>query len=58
MDANTKKKWTLSYDDGTLVVEGAQLEELPNGFRFDSRIGALRGPAFLYGDVIILSRWN
>lgn len=52
MDANTKKKWTLSYDDGTLVVEGAQLEELPNGFRFDSRIGALRGPAFLYGDVM------
>jgi len=44
--------WNLQFQDGTLVVRGASLNDLPEGFRFDSRINAVRGPAELYPWVI------
>ena len=47
--------WILEFQDGTLVVRGAKLEELPLGFRYDQRIGACRGEAYLYADVIYLA---
>jgi len=40
--------WNLRYHDGTLVVRGASAAELPPGFRDDDRIGAPRGPGWLY----------
>ena len=36
--------WTLQFDDGTLVVMGATLAELPPEFVWDKRIEAARGP--------------
>lgn len=44
--------WTLSFQDGTLLVEGAKVSDLPAGFRWDERLSQLRGPAHLYGEVI------
>ena len=44
--------WTLSFQDGTLLVEGAKISDLPSGFRWDERLNRLRGPAYLYGEVI------
>ena len=44
--------WTLSFQDGTLLVEGAKISDLPSGFRWDERLNQLRGPAYLYGEVI------
>ena len=44
--------WDLQFQDGTLVVRGASLNDLPRGFQFDSRINAMRGPADLYPWVI------
>ncbi len=44
--------WTLHFQDGTLLVEGATVEELPTGFRWDQRMEMPRGPAYLYGEVI------
>jgi superfamily II DNA or RNA helicase len=48
--------WRIQYQDGTLVVEGADLDLLPVGFVQDGRIGAPRGPAFLYRNVIQAAR--
>lgn len=48
--------WTLRFHDGTLVVEGATPEVLPDGFRYDDRIGWPRGPAWLYPDVVLRAR--
>jgi len=45
--------WTLRYQDGTLTVDGASLDALPMGFVFDDRVGAPRGPAFRYADVVL-----
>ena len=44
--------WELQFQDGTLVVRGASLQEVPPGFRFDPRINAIRGPADLYPWVV------
>ena len=44
--------WNLKFHDGTLVVQGASCEELPEGFVFDSRVQAPRGPAFLYAQLV------
>jgi superfamily II DNA or RNA helicase len=48
--------WRIRYQDGTLVVDGADLEHLPVGFRHDDRVGAPRGPAHLYRNVIQAAR--
>ncbi len=45
--------WTLAYQDGTLTVRGASADDLPVGFRPDDRVGAPRGPGFLYQDVVL-----
>ena len=45
-------KWKLEFQDGTLVVQGARVEDLPNGFKFDHRIQAPRGSAELYPWVV------
>ena len=45
--------WTIRYHSGTLVVEGATLADLPSGFRYDDRIGAPRGPAWRYSEVVL-----
>mgnify|MGYP002632250223 CR=1 FL=1 len=45
--------WTLRYQDGTLIVEGADLADLPEEFEFDDRIKAPRGPAWRYADVVL-----
>lgn len=46
------KHWELEFQDGTLVVQGAELNDLPDGFQFDHRIQALRGRADLYPWVV------
>lgn len=48
--------WTISFHDGTLVVAGGDLEQLPPGFRMDDRIGQPRGPAWLYPQVVTAAR--
>ena len=48
--------WTISFHDGTLVVEGGDLERLPPGFRMDDRIGHPRGPAWTYPQVVTAAR--
>lgn len=45
--------WTLRFQDGTLTVEGATLADLPPGFVDDDRVGAPRGPAHRYGEVVL-----
>ena len=44
--------WELEFQDGTLVVQGAKLEDLPAGFKYDHRIQAPRASADLYPRVI------
>ena len=47
------RSWNISFKDGTLVLRGATLEELPvSGFRWDHRVEALRGPADSYSAII------
>ena len=48
--------WRIVFHDGTLVVEGGDLERLPPGFRMDDRIGNPRGPAWLYPQTITAAR--
>ena len=44
--------WTLGFQDGTLIVDGASLSELPMGFQWDQRLRQHRGSASLYGQVV------
>jgi len=44
--------WELQFQDGTLIVRGPSLEDVPDGFCFDARINALRGTADLYPWII------
>ena len=44
--------WTLQFEDGTLVVYGATLSDLPPEFMWDKRIEAPRGPSYLYAVVV------
>jgi len=48
--------WHIRFHDGTLVVEGGDLERLPPGFVMDDRIGHPRGPAWLYSAVVTAAR--
>ncbi|MEL6343751.1 MAG: DEAD/DEAH box helicase family protein [Myxococcota bacterium] len=48
--------WTIRFHGGTLVVEGAHLSDLPDGFQHDDRISAPRGPAWRYPDVVLKAR--
>ena len=48
--------WRIRYQDGTLVVDGADIDLLPAGFRHDDRVGAPRGPAYLYRNVVQAAR--
>ncbi len=48
--------WRLRYNDGTLIVEGGDLERLPPGFVHDDRIGHPRGPGYLYREVVQAAR--
>lgn len=41
--------WSVRFEGGTLVLDGADPEALPAGFRWDARIGRARAPA---------SRWR
>ena len=45
--------WTLDYQDGTLVVRGAEPSELPPGFQQDDRVRAARGPGWLYQETVL-----
>lgn len=45
--------WTLGYRDGTISVHGASVEALPPGFVHDDRVGAPRGPAWRYPEVVL-----
>jgi superfamily II DNA or RNA helicase len=48
--------WTLTFHDGTLVVRGAPrdaVDGLPSGFRWDDRVGAPRGPAGTYSELVL-----
>ena len=47
--------WTLRFQDGTLIVEGASLSDLPLGFQWDQRLGHYRGSAHLYGQVVYIA---
>ncbi|GDX83486.1 helicase [Deltaproteobacteria bacterium] len=44
--------WTLRYDLGTLVLEGADPEALPEGFTWDTRIGCARAAGHRYAKVV------
>lgn len=46
-------RWELQFQDGTLVVYGADLVDLPDTFKWDNRINAARGPGYLYPDVVL-----
>jgi superfamily II DNA or RNA helicase len=48
--------WRIRFHDGTLVVEGGDLEHLPVGFRMDDRVGHPRGSAYLYPAVVTAAR--
>jgi len=48
--------WLIRFHDGTLVVEGGDLELLPPGFQMDDRIGHPRGPAWLYPATVTAAR--
>lgn len=48
--------WILRYQDGTLVVEGADCDVLPDDFVFDERVQAPRGPAWRYAEVVLGAR--
>ncbi len=48
--------WKLRFHGGSLVVEGASADQLPDGFRHDDRIDAPRGPAWIYPEVVIRAR--
>ncbi len=48
--------WRIVFHDGTLVVEGGDLERLPPGFQMDDRVGHPRGPAWLYPQVVTAAR--
>ena len=48
--------WQLRFHDGTLVVEGARVSELPPGFVHDDRVGWPRGPAWLYAETVLLAQ--
>ena len=48
--------WLIRFHDGTLVVEGGDLERLPPGFQMDDRIGHPRGPAWLYPATVTAAR--
>ncbi len=37
-------QWSLRFDGGTLVLDGADPEDLPEGFVWDARIGRARAP--------------
>ena len=50
------KQWALRFQDGTLVLEGASLDEVPMGYVHDGRVDALRGPAWLYADTVLTAR--
>ena len=48
--------FTLQFHAGTLIVRGADeddLEVLPEGFRWDQRIRALRGPGWRYPETVL-----
>ena len=45
--------WDIQFQDGTLVVYGAELSDLPSAFKWDHRIAAPRGPGFLYPKVVL-----
>ena len=48
--------WLIRFHDGTLVVEGGDLEQLPPGFVMDDRIGHPRGAAWLYPATVTAAR--
>jgi superfamily II DNA or RNA helicase len=48
--------WTLKYNDGTLIVEGGDMDLLPTGFVHDDRIGHPRAPGFLYRATVQAAR--
>lgn len=48
--------WTLRFHGGSLLVEGAPLDALPDGFLLDDRVGHPRGPAWLYPRVVASAR--
>ena len=55
--------WRLSFEGGTLRLEGARLEgapadSLPPGFEWDARVDCARAPAVFYGGVVEQARAN
>lgn len=48
--------WTLRYQDGTLTVEGARVDDLPADFVDDDRVGHPRGPAWRYAELVLGAR--
>jgi hypothetical protein len=47
--------WAIRFQSGTILVEGASPFELGEGFVHDDRVGAARGPAYRYADVVRLA---
>ena len=48
--------WTIRFHGGSLLVEGAQVADLPAGFVYDDRVGVARGPAWRYPEVVLRAR--
>lgn len=48
--------WTLRYDLGTLVLEGAGPDDLSEGFVWDVRFGCARGPGHRYAQLVAYAR--
>lgn len=48
--------WSVRFEGGTLVLDGPDPGELPDGFSWDARIGRARAPANAYGALVEATR--
>lgn len=44
---------TLTFDRGTLLLDGLPRSEVPASFRFDERVGRWRAPGSAYHDIVL-----
>lgn len=48
--------WSIRFEGGTLVLDGAAPDALPEGFTWDARVGRARAPAAAYAQVVEQAR--
>lgn len=45
---------TLTFERGTLLLDGLPPDEVPPGFQFDERVGRWRAPGAAYHDIVLM----